>query len=139
MDISDAIARIQYHWRLVQGIRPNAAPDEPYDKPDPLPCVFTYDAFSEYDTSQMYSGSWLPSKGTIKSDLHLSRTMLAASIKLGRAMIKDFMQRLQDDPNLNGAIMITSPVRCQFMTFTYAGIDTIGWRVEIDYTFELTG
>lgn len=137
MDITQAIQRIQYHWRTVEGMRPDAAPNEPTDTLDPLPHVNTYEAMIETDVSQMYSGSFAPQKGIIRSDLHLSRTNLAKTIQLGRAMCKEFQQAIQDDPNLNGTLLIVTLMRSTFMTFEFGGITTLGYRVELEYISEL--
>lgn len=138
MDITDAIVAIQVHWRAVDGIRQGAAPDEPDDSVGIFPRVLTYDAYNETDISKMYSGTWSEQKGTLRSDLLLSRTNLKGVTKQGRDMCRTFLLRLKDDPNLGGTIMMASPIRCSFMTFRYAAIDYIGWRVEMDYQLELT-
>lgn len=137
MDITQAIQRIQTHWRTVEGIRPDAAPDEPTDTLDPLPHVNTYEAVIETDVSPMYAGTFAPQKGIIRSDLHLSRTNLAKTIQLGRAMCKEFQQAIQDDPHLNGTLMIVTLIRSTFMSFEFGGITTLGYRVELEYISEL--
>lgn len=137
MDIESAILQIQYHWRTIEGIRPEAAPDEPTDKADPLPKVLTYEAVSTTDVAQMYSSAFAPQTGTIRSDLHLSRTELEKSVPLARKMVKAFLRKLMADPHLGGYLMITSPIRATFMSFDFGGITTVGYRVEIDYLSEL--
>lgn len=138
MDITQAIQRVQVLWRQVEGVRPDAAPNEPTDSADILPRVLTYEATSETDISQMYSETFAPQTGTIRSDLMLSRVNLDKAIAQARAMVKAFLLLLKDDPNLNDTLLITSPVHATFMTFDLGGLTLIGYRIDIDYQSELT-
>lgn len=139
MDNTLAIQRIQTHWRAIEGIRPESAPDEPTDAAEPLPRVLTYEAVSESDPSEMYGDEWADATGTFRSDLFVSRTGLADAIARGRKMCKAFQERIRNDPNLGGAVMIVRKVRATFMTFNYGGVDYLGYRVDCEFESELTG
>jgi len=137
MDITQAIQAIQVIWRNVEGIRPDAAPNDPSDKAEPLPRVLTYEATSETDVSQMHGDTWAPQTGTIHSDLMLPRTELGASTARARAMVKEFLLAMKANPNLSGTLMITSPIRARYMSWDFGGTTVIGYRIEIEYEGEL--
>lgn len=136
MDVTSAINRVQALWLTVSGVR--AAPAEPPEKLDPLPMAVTFEHSGELDVAPMYAGSFAPQTGTLWSELHVSRADLPRAIRSGMSFRDEFLRALQADPNLNGTIMIISPVRWTFLPMEWNGIQTVGYRFEIDFSSELT-
>lgn len=136
MDITAAVHYVQTLWRQVDGIR--AAPDEPNDSIDPSPRVLTYLQSCEVDFSKPHSDSFAVEAVVIRSELQVSRTNIDAAVEQARAMALDFLQLVQVNPTLGGAIMLASPVRMLFTRYETGGLTFVGYRFEIECDSELT-
>lgn len=136
MDVTSAINRIQDLWLTIAGVR--AAPDEPPEKIDPLPIAITYERSGEVDIAKPHSGSFAEQRGTIWSELHVQRADLPRAIRSTMTFREAFLRKLQADPTLNGTIMLVNPVRWTFLALEWNGVQTVGYRFEIDFQLELT-
>ena len=136
MDVTSAINRIQALWLTVPGVR--AAPNEPPDKLDPFPIAVTFERTGALDVSDMYSGTFSKQTGTIWSELHVLRTDLARAVRMAMTFRNALLDTLRDDPTLNNNVMLITAIRWTFGPLQWNGIDTTGYRFEIDVVLELT-
>lgn len=134
-DVTAAVAQVQALWLEIPGIR--AAPDFPPDKADPFPCAITFERFGEMDNARMYSHSFAPVVGTIWSELHIQRANLPLAIKTAMSFRDAFLRKLQGDPDLGDFLMLVKTIRWTLQPMMWNGIETTGYRFELDYVNEL--
>lgn len=134
-DVTAAVAQIQDLWLEIPGVR--AAPDFPPDKADPFPIAITFERFGEMDNARMYSASFAPTTGTIWSELHIQRATLPLAVKTAMSFRDAFLRKLQGDPNLDSFLMLVTRIRWTLQPMMWNGIETTGYRFELDYSSEL--
>lgn len=135
MDVTGAINKIQDIWLNISGIR--AAPDTPPEGLIIFPIAITYERSGEMFPNEPHSGNFSQQNGVIWSELHLARKDLPRDVAQALTFRNAFLDGLRDDPDLTDSVMIITRVAWTSETMQWAGIDTIGYRFEVEFGLEL--
>ena len=130
----DAIARIQYHARSLDGMR--EAPDYVPESANQFPFAISY-----YRTGNtIFEAGWLKGLHTIYSEIHVARQILPSAIRAAMPFYDSLLAALEGDPRLNNTVdTIISPVVHSFGRLEFGGQETIGWRFEITVKIQTQG
>ena len=134
--VTTAINFIQSQFAAIPGIR--AAPNEPLDKIDPFPCVLTFEQSGTVDLEEPYSSSYGPQTAVIVSELHIQRTDLPRNIRQAMTFREAMLRVIMNNPNLGNAVIVAKRARWTLGPMNWNGIDTIGYKFEIDLQLELS-
>lgn len=127
MAIKDVIFEVQQLWREVGGIA--SAPDTPPENAADFPFAVTYE---RQGVMRGQSFGWGLDFLVILSELHVSQAMFQEGILLAQSKKDDFLLKFIEDPTLNTTISTVREVRYTFGRLEWNGVQTIGYRLEID-------
>lgn len=134
MDVNSAIAEIQTKALSLTGIR--MAPPTPPEQLNVFPFWVTYERLGRLPVNDL-PRDWATQSCTLYSELHVARTLLDRAITSAMGYRDLFLKKLLQDPNLGGDVMIVDEVRWTFGRLEWGGLETIGYRFEIDLVVEL--
>ncbi len=134
MNVNNAIAEIQTKALAISGIR--MAPDAPPEQLNVFPFWVTYERLGRLPVNEL-PREWANQTVTLFSELHVSRTLLTRAITSALGYRDLFLKKLLQDPNLGGDVMIVDEVRWTFGRLEWGGVETIGYRFELDLSVEL--
>lgn len=126
MTLAAAIADIQSKALTLSGIK--AAPVNPPESANVFPFVVSYARSGEFAPG----AGWANFHHTIYTELHVSRQILSVAIETVLPYAESFAGVILADPQLSGTVQEVRAVRYTFGRLNWNGIDTIGYRFEID-------
>ena len=114
--------------RAITGMR--AAPDNPPDSIAAYPFAVTYFMRGAWHGAD---ATWGDGRVTYACDVHLSRLPdTGRQLETCAEMPRTLALAILSDETLGGACTAVFDVRCQFTRMGYSGIETAGYRFEID-------
>lgn len=126
MTLAAAIADIQSKALTMAGIK--SAPVSPPESANAFPFVVSYARSGEF----VPGAGWANYHHTIYTEIHLARQLLSAAIESALPYAESFAALLLADPQLSGTVQEVKTVRYEFGRLNWSGIDTIGFRFQID-------
>lgn len=127
MAIKDVVQNVQGKWRTLAGIL--SAPDTPPENANVFPFAVTYERAGRI---QPQSYGWSQDFITVFSELHVSQTMFQEAIVIAQSYKDDFTKLFISDPSLGKTVSTVREIRYTFGRLEWNGIQTIGYRFEID-------
>lgn len=127
MSLEGAIAQIQIIVGAIPGIQ--SAPSKVPDSAGAFPFAVSYPRSGGL---VMNSVDWANVLHTIYTELHFGNQLLAISIPQAMPYARLVFLGLMADITLAGNVSEISAVRYTFGKLAWAGIETIGFRFEID-------
>jgi hypothetical protein len=127
MTIQAAITNLQAKALALTGVK--AAPDKPPEGTGAFPFAVSYERSG---TMVLRSANFADDLATIFTEVHVSRQILPVAINTAMALRDPFLVSIRDDPTLGGSISTVREVRRTFGRLEWGGIETIGYRFEID-------
>lgn len=136
MTVEAAVLDLQSKLLALSGMK--AAPDYPPETAAPFPFGVSYEASA---TTEMGSFTYplMDDRATIISEIHVSRVILPKAIKLAYQFRDLFLEAILDDGNLSDSVAGVTEIRRTFGRLEWGGIETIGYRFEIDVVVLWTG
>jgi hypothetical protein len=122
-----AIARVQVLAGQITGIK--QAPTSPPEQAAMFPFTVTY---ARTGTETPQSAGWSVSLHTLVCELHCQRTILPLAVAQALPLYEALAVKLLADPTLAGTVQAINQLRYTFGQLEYGGVQTIGYRVEID-------
>ena len=127
MTLVTAIAAVQTVAATLSGIK--QAPTNPPESSAMFPFAVTY-ASSWNETPQ--SSNWSVSLHTLVCEIHCQRSDLSRSVAQALPLYEAFAAAILADVTLAGTVQALNALRYTFGAMEYGGVQTIGYRVEID-------
>jgi hypothetical protein len=127
MTIEAAITNLQGKWMSLAGIK--SAPNVPPEGVGAFPFAVSYERSGTFDIQSAGFGFDL---ATIYSELHVSRQLLPVSITTATNFRDNFLKLLIGDPTLSESVSNVRQIRRTFGRLEWGGIETIGYRFEVD-------
>ena len=127
MTIEAAIAHLQGIAGDLTGMR--EAPAAPPESANQFPFAICYERTGETELSTVDS---VDDTATIFLEIHVARQLLPAAITTAMTFRDPFLEAVYADLSLGGSVSICTGVRRTFLAMIYAGVETIGYRFEID-------
>lgn len=124
--IADAIIGIQAIVATVTGIR--EAPSEPPEQLATFPFSVCYPGSGEFE--ELTSGC-MDGQHTIRLELHVARKNLRSDYLDLIDFVETIPFALLNDKTLGGTVDINERIRYSFEPLGWNGMETIGWRFEI--------
>jgi len=133
MTIELAIANLQTKALSLSGMK--SAPTNPPEANVSFPFAVSYERTGRFLSHGSGFGDELV---TIFTEIHVARTMLQTAIVQAMAFRDPFLKLLLADPTLGGTVSTTNEIRWTFGALVWAGVETIGYRLEIDLKVGVT-
>ena len=125
--LPDAIAAIQAKVATIEGIQ--SAPTAPPESTAVYPFAVCYARLGQ-ETPQ--SSGWSIGLHTLVCEIHLSRANLPVAITAALPYYELFRSALLADPTLAATVQSTNQLRYEFGVMEYAGVKTLGWKIQVD-------
>lgn len=133
MTIEAAIADLREKLLSLNGMR--SAPVNPPDATAAFPFGVSYERSG---TLEMKSAGFANDLATIWCEIHVSRQILPQAVALAMEFRDPFMKLLIADPTLGGTVSTIREIRRTFGRLEWGGVETIGYRFEVDVKVTLT-
>ena len=133
MSIEAAIANLQAITGAVPGIK--SAPAAPPESANQFPFAVAYERSGEL--SNLIGGQMADNKAVIYIEVHVARQLLPQAITLAMSLRDPLIKAIVADPTLGGTVLFVSGLRLTFGGMKWAGIDTFGYRFELDCTVRM--
>ena len=127
MSLVTAVARVQVLAGQLAGIK--QAPTSPPEQTSMFPFAVSY---ARTGTETPQSDGWSVSLHTLVCELHCQRTVLGLAVAQALPMYEAFAVAVLADPKLAGTVQTVNQLRYTFGQLEYGGVQTIGFRIEID-------
>jgi hypothetical protein len=127
MGLRTAIEKMQELTGGLVGIK--AAPVNPPEGAVPFPFAVAY---PRTGTLRLQSATWSNQLHTIWVELHFGRQILPAAIDQALPYVELFQNAVNADPTLGGSVAVVNEVRYTFGKLEWGGVETLGWRFEVD-------
>jgi hypothetical protein len=122
-----AIAALQTKAAGLTGIK--LAPTSPPESTAVYPFAVCYARLGQ-ETPQ--SSGWSIGLHTLVCEIHLSRANLPVAITAALPYYELFRSAVLGDPTLTGTVQAVNQLRYEFGAMKYAGVETIGWQIQVD-------
>ena len=132
MTIEAAIADLQASLLSLSGMK--AAPAAPTEGTGAFPFAVSYERVG---TLNIRSASFGDDLATIFCEIHVARQSLPQDIALAMTFRDAFLRAILADPTLGGTVSAVNQVRRTFGAMEWGGMQTIGYRFEIDVKVRL--
>jgi hypothetical protein len=133
MSLLDAVHGVQTIVRGLPGIK--AAPDAPPEDITVFPFGITYPSSAD---GLFQSAGWAKTVHTLYCEIHVARTMLPLAVETAIPYYELFLAALIADPKIGGTVDTVVGLRYLFGRLQYAGVETIGFRFELDVKIQTT-
>lgn len=133
MTIEAAITNLQSKLLGLSGMK--SAPDKVPEGTGPFPFGVSYERKGELSSHSAAFGDELV---TLFSEIHVSRAMLSAAIVQAMSFRDPFLKAVINDPTLGGSIATIRDVRWSFGVLQWGGVETLGYRFEIDVKVQVS-
>jgi hypothetical protein len=127
MSLVTAIAAVQTAAGTITGIK--QAPTNPPEQSSMFPFAVCY---ARTGTETPQSKGWSISLHTLVCELHCQRTVLPLAVAQALPLYEALAAKILTDPTIGGTCQATNQLRYSFGQMEYGGVQTIGFRVEID-------
>lgn len=118
----------------ISGIR--AAPDNPPEAVNALPFAVSYPSVGRLETQ---SAGWGKLFITIFTELHFSRQLLNKGVEQALPYAESFSAKLMADPGLSSSVEEVAGIKVSFGKLEWGGLETIGWRFEVECKLIVNG
>jgi len=133
MTLASAIAAVQTKAGALSGIK--AAPTNPPESANQFPFAVSYPRTGR---AEFASAGWANYFHTLFCEIHISRQLLPQAIATALPYAELLPSAIMADPTLGGTVNEVREVRYTFGRLEWGGVDTIGFRFEIDVKLNLT-
>lgn len=127
MTVGRAISELQKCALAISGMR--AAPPTPTESASVYPFAVSYERAGRL---ALRSSGFGDNIVTIYTEFHVSRQLLPRAIEQAMGMRDEFIRSIIADPTLNGTVSTVQDVRWTFGRLEWGGVETIGYRFEVD-------
>lgn len=133
MTIETAILNLQAKVLSLSGIK--AAPSAPPEGSGAFPFGVSYERSG---TLVLHSYGFADDLATIWCEIHVGRGILSKAVEQAMGFRDPFLKLLVADPTLGGTVSTIVEVRRVFGVLSWGGIETLGYRFEVDVKVGVT-